>query len=129
MIVQLAASQTGYPKRVKIGNDYLVAFTEDQARVLDGIRVEYYEGKDYVEAFRSRIAEADTIIDKQKLLVLKLDEQIQNYKDMVASYQRQELLYKEDLVVLNKKVKNKNKVIRYLVIGAASLITGILVLK
>lgn len=124
LIAQLAFSQNGYPKRIKIGKDSLVAITNSQAKEWHKLIIKY-ENIKYDSAVMSIMLNNCSVMLKQK------ESEIDNYDHIIGNFRGEINLYKEKEKMYDKKVEQlfkANKRNKNIVIGSLSVNVVLLLL-
>lgn len=130
MIPLLGISQNGYPKTIKIGNDTIVAFTPEQARKLDSYRIDLIKSKEKVDYFKDKSKDCDDLYKKYSNYVkeVNVENNLRKNLDSINSIQLKKT--QDDLAKSEKKVENKNGLIKILGTGFVTVsltLIGVLV--
>lgn len=131
MIAQYATCQNGYPKRAQIDGEELVLFTPQQARQLDGYRLQLKHSMELVKELQVRINDCDNLLEQKNILIKKHKSQLGNYEALSETNTLLITEKQKEISDLNKRLRGSKRTVRLLGVGlGVSLVTvGILVIK
>lgn len=102
MITNLSFSQTGYPKKIIIDKDTIVAITAKQLQVVNSIKVNYDECKEIQDSLYAQISTDSLVITSQFEFIRKLTNEINTQGDIIGNEKAKNIKTVEQL---NKSLK------------------------
>lgn len=126
MITNLSFSQTGYPKKILIDNDTVVAITNNQLQVVNNLKVDYDECKEVVDTLKSQVSRDSILIMSQFEFIRKLSNEMDTQGDIIENEKAKNSKLTENLKQ-SMKLYNRQRIKTAVVGGLFTVSLGVIV--
>lgn len=120
LTAQLAIAQDGYPQPILYNGDTVVAYTVEQAKLINYNKDSYDECVEMTESLNQEISFVRDALNKSKQYEIEMESRDRGRRDVIAEKNTQIELHEENNKKLQHRLK-QGKVLRYIWTGVGAI--------